>query len=39
MVGRYANMEQRLNEVLESNSWRLAQAAALPLRKLRERRG
>jgi len=39
MLGRYTNMEQRLNEVLESNSWRLAQAAALPLRKLRERKG
>lgn len=38
-LGRYANMEQRLNEVLESNSWRLTQAAALPLRKLRERKG
>ena len=39
MLGRYANLEGRLNDVLESNSWRLSQAATLPLRKLRERRG
>jgi 2-polyprenyl-3-methyl-5-hydroxy-6-metoxy-1,4-benzoquinol methylase len=39
MLGRFTNLEQRLNEVLESNSWRLSQAAALPLRKLRERKG
>jgi SAM-dependent methyltransferase len=39
MIGRYANLEQRLNDVLRSHSWRLTQAAALPLRKLRERRG
>lgn len=39
MLGRYANLEQRLSDVLQSNSWRLTQAAALPLRKLRERRG
>jgi SAM-dependent methyltransferase len=36
MLERYANLEQRLNDVLESNSWRLGQAAGLPLRKLRE---
>ena len=39
MLGRYANLEKRLNEVLSSNSWRLTQAAGVPLRKLRERKG
>ncbi|MDD9372395.1 MAG: hypothetical protein PV358_19895, partial [Acidimicrobiales bacterium] len=39
MLGRYANLEHRLNEVLSSNSWRLTQAAGVPLRKLRERKG
>jgi SAM-dependent methyltransferase len=39
MLHRYGNLETRLNDVLESNSWRLAQAAGLPLRKLRERKG
>jgi SAM-dependent methyltransferase len=39
MLQRYGNLEARLNDVLESNSWRLAQAAGLPLRKLRERKG
>ena len=39
MLGRYANLENRLNEVLSSNSWRLSQAAGVPLRKLRERKG
>jgi len=38
MLRRYDNLEQRLNDVLQSNSWRLAQAAGLPLRKLRGRR-
>lgn len=38
-LGRYANLEHRLNEVLSSNSWRLTQAAGVPLRKLRERKG
>jgi hypothetical protein len=32
-------VEQRLNSVLSSNSWRLTQAAGTPLRKLRERKG
>jgi SAM-dependent methyltransferase len=39
MLGRFANLEQRLNDVLESNSWRLTQAVGLPLRRLRQRRG
>lgn len=39
LLGRYANLEHRLNEVLSSNSWRLTQAAGMPLRKLRERKG
>lgn len=39
MLERYGNLEQRLNDVLTSNSWRLTQAAGLPLRKLRERKG
>ena len=38
MLERYANLEQRLNDVLQSNSWRLTQAAGLPLRKFRSRR-
>jgi hypothetical protein len=38
LLGRYENLEQRLNEVLQSTSWRVTQAAALPLRKLRERK-
>jgi SAM-dependent methyltransferase len=37
-VVRMASTEDRLNEVLGSTSWRLTQAAAAPLRKLRERR-
>jgi SAM-dependent methyltransferase len=37
-VERYGAMEDRLNEVLGSTSWRITQAAATPLRKLRERR-
>jgi SAM-dependent methyltransferase len=39
LLGRYTNLEQRLNDILSSNSWRLTQAAGTPLRKLRERRG
>jgi SAM-dependent methyltransferase len=39
MLGRYSNLEQRLNDVLMSNSWRLTQAAGMPLRKLRDRMG
>src|SRR5262245_60755543 len=38
MLGRYANLEERLNAVLESRSWRLAQAAGLPVRMLRQRK-
>ncbi len=37
-IQRCNHLEQRLNEVLESNSWRLMQAAGTPIRKLRERR-
>jgi hypothetical protein len=39
MICRYANLEQRLNDVLSSNSWRLSQAVGMPLRRLRERKG
>ena len=39
MLGRYANLEGRLNDVLASNSWRLSQAAGAAVRKLRERKG
>jgi SAM-dependent methyltransferase len=39
LLGRYANLENRLDQVLSSNSWRLTQAAGTPLRKLRERKG
>jgi hypothetical protein len=39
VLGRYSNLEQRLNDVLMSNSWRLTQAAGMPLRKLRDRMG
>jgi SAM-dependent methyltransferase len=35
---RYANVEQRLNEVLRSRSWRLMWLAGLPLRRLRAHR-
>ncbi len=35
MLERYMNLEQRLNDVLESRSWRLMWAAGTPLRKLR----
>lgn len=35
---RYVSMEQRLNDVLGSTSWRLMWAAGAPVRKLRERR-
>ena len=34
---RYTNLEQRLNALLQSRSWRLVWAAGLPLRKLRAR--
>lgn len=34
---RYTNLEQRLNDLLQSRSWRLVWAAGLPLRKLRAR--
>jgi SAM-dependent methyltransferase len=37
-VARYGPMEGRLIRVLGSRSWRLARAAATPLRKLRARR-
>jgi 2-polyprenyl-3-methyl-5-hydroxy-6-metoxy-1,4-benzoquinol methylase len=39
ILGRYLHIEQRLNDVLSSHSWRLTQAAGKPLRKLRERKG
>lgn len=39
VLARYDGLEQRLNDVLASNSWRIGQAAGLPLRKLRERKG
>ncbi len=35
---RYANVEQRLDDVLQSRSWRMMWAAGTPLRKLRARR-
>src|SRR5690606_40497389 len=34
---RYVNLEQRLNDILRSRSWRLMWAAGLPLRRLRGR--
>jgi SAM-dependent methyltransferase len=38
MLERFGNLEGRLNDVLQSNSWRLTQAAGAPLRKFRARR-
>jgi SAM-dependent methyltransferase len=38
-IGRYANLEERLDAVLSSNSWKVAWAAGLPVRMLRERKG
>ena len=35
---RYAHLESRLDAVLESNSWRIAQALGAPLRALRRRK-
>jgi hypothetical protein len=35
---RYQSMEQRLNDVLRSRSWRLMWMAGLPVRKLRNRK-
>ena len=37
MVERYTNLEQRLNDMLQSRSWRLMWAAGRPLRKVRSR--
>jgi SAM-dependent methyltransferase len=37
-IARYARMEDRLHRLLGSRLWRLAHAAATPLRKLRGRR-
>jgi hypothetical protein len=37
MAERYANVEQRLNDVLQSRSWRIMWAAGRPVRKLRSR--
>ncbi len=37
MVERYINLEQRLNDVLQSRSWRIMWVAGKPLRKLRSR--
>lgn len=35
---RYAHLESRLDAVLKSNSWRIAQALGAPLRALRRRK-
>jgi len=35
---RYTHLESRLDAVLESNSWRIAQALGAPLRALRRRK-
>jgi SAM-dependent methyltransferase len=35
MLERYVHLEQRLNDVLQSRSWRLMWAAGTPVRKLR----
>jgi SAM-dependent methyltransferase len=37
MAERYTNIEQRLNDVLQSRSWRIMWAAGRPVRKLRSR--
>ncbi len=37
-LARYDNIEQRLNEVLDSRSWRVTQTIGLPIRMLRQRR-
>ena len=37
MLGRYKNLEQRLNDMLQSRSWRLMWAVGAPLRKHRSR--
>jgi SAM-dependent methyltransferase len=37
MVERYTNLEQRLNDMLKSRSWRLMWAVGAPVRKLRTR--
>lgn len=39
MLGRYVHMEQRLNSVLESRTWRIAHTVSTPLRVLRGRGG
>jgi hypothetical protein len=39
MIGRYDHLEQRLQAVLESNSWRIGQLVTRPLRSLRKRPG
>jgi SAM-dependent methyltransferase len=37
MLERYTNLEQRLNDVLQSRSWRIMWAAGAPVRKFRSR--
>jgi SAM-dependent methyltransferase len=37
MLEQYTNVERRLNDVLQSRSWRIMWAAGTPLRKLRSR--
>jgi hypothetical protein len=37
MIGRYDHLEQRLQAVLESNSWRIGQIVTRPLHALRRR--
>jgi hypothetical protein len=37
-LARYAHLESRLNAVLESRSWRIAQAFGAPLRAVRRRK-
>ncbi|HZM31335.1 MAG TPA: hypothetical protein VFB77_12645 [Acidimicrobiales bacterium] len=39
MIGRYDHVEQRLQAVLESNSWRIGQLVTRPLHALRKRAG
>ena len=39
MIGRYDHLEQRLQAVLESNSWRIGQLVTRPLHALRKRPG
>jgi hypothetical protein len=39
MIGRYDHLEQRLQAILESNSWRIGQLVTRPLHALRKRPG